>query len=163
MTCQVLPSARSKADEEKRGSNFRRLDAIISLSRVVPTIQLFDAIWQTTFTWLRQTCPKACEYLQETYFQPVSIENLQRQFRCNHTLWEASALWFAGFWSGIIGTYPGSSSGTQTLESFHSYWQNRIQAKARAKPTEIGPPFFLTPHPFFLAPPIFFNTPDLFF
>ena len=129
--------ARSKADEEKRGAHFRRLDAIISLSRVVPTIQLFDAIWQTTFTWLRQTYPKACDYLQETYFQGVSVENLQRQFRCNQSLWEASTLWFAGFWSGIIGTYPGSSSGTQTLESFHSYWQTRIQAKARAKPTEI--------------------------
>ena len=38
---------------------------------------------------------------------------------------------------GIIGTYPGSSCGTQPLESFHSYWQGRVRAKARAQPTEI--------------------------
>lgn len=128
---------RSKGAETKRVSNFRRLDDIISLSRMVPTIQLFDAIWQATFAWLQQCCPQAVAYLQETYFQAVAVENLQRQLRCNKSLWEAQTLWFAGFWGGIIGTYPGSSSGTQSLESFHSYWQARIRAKARAKPTDI--------------------------
>lgn len=94
-------------------------------------------VWQVAFAWLRGTCPKAAEYLQETYFVSVKVENFQRQLRCSSTLWGAGAIWFAGFWSGCIGTYRGSSSGTQTLESFHGYWQKRVEARARAKPTEV--------------------------
>ena len=49
---------------------------------------------------------------------------------------EASVL-FAGFWSGILGTYPGRGSGTQTIESFHSYWQSLLRNKIRAAPLKL--------------------------
>ena len=45
------------------------------------------------------------------------------------SLWGGTSLWFAGFWSGIIGTYPGTAGGTQTLESFHAYWQILISSQ----------------------------------
>ena len=128
---------RSDAVEKKAKKEFDQLNDVIALSRSLPTIQLFDAVWQVTFHWLRAVCPRAEKYLQEQYFQYTATENIQRQFRCSTTLWGAKSIWFAGFWSGIIGTYPGSSSGTQTLESFHAYWQTRLEAQARAKPTEV--------------------------
>ena len=126
-----------KENKQKRHKDFDRLDEIITISRTLPTIQLFDCVWQLTFAWLRATCPAAGKYLEKTYFQKVQPENLQKQMRCACTHWGATGIMFAGFWSGIIGTYPGSSSGSQTLESFHSYWQAGIQARARAKPTAV--------------------------
>ena len=126
-----------KENKQKRHKEFDRLDEIITISRTLPTIQLFDCVWQLTFEWLRATCPAAAKYLEKTYFQKVQPENLQKQMRCECTHWGATGIMFAGFWSGIIGTYPGSSSGSQTLESFHSYWQAGLKARARAKPTEV--------------------------
>ena len=127
---------RSRSTDPRR-ANFNQLEAILRISRTLPTIQLFDAVWQLVFPWLHTVCPRAETYLKSTYFKSVTPENLQRQLHCRSTLWGSKHLWFAGFWSGIIGTYPGSSCGTQPLESFHSYWQGRVRAKARAEPTEI--------------------------
>ena len=50
---------------------------------------------------------------------------------------EMSTCYFAGFWAGVTGTYPGSGTGTQPLESFHSYWHLRVRSAARTTPTEI--------------------------
>ena len=59
----------------------------ISISRAVPTIQLFDAIWQLVFAWLHGTYQKIEQYLQGTYFAAVKKDHLQRQLRCSSTLW----------------------------------------------------------------------------
>lgn len=45
--------------------------------------------------------------------------------------------WWADYWAGALGTRPGSATGAQTLESFHSFWQGQIQDQARASPTNI--------------------------
>ncbi|CAJ1458910.1 unnamed protein product [Effrenium voratum] len=119
------------------GSTFGYWEKIVQISREVPTVQLFDAVWQLAFPWLRKKSAQAAEYFQHTYFQKVPVGSLQKGFSCTSTIWGAEGLWFSGFWGGILGTYPGSSSGTQTLESFHAYWQSSIKAKARVSPTEI--------------------------
>ena len=119
------------------GDAFGRLEHNIHISREVPTMQLFDAIWQLAFPWLQKKSAKAEEYLRTTYFQKASVDSMQKGFRCTATLWGAEAFWFSGFWGGVLGTYPGSSSGTQTLESFHAYWQNNVKAKVRQAPTEV--------------------------
>lgn len=116
---------------------FGRLEQIIQISRQVPTIQLFDAVWQLALPWLQKKSAKAAEYLRSTYLQKVPISSLQKGLSCTSTLWDADALWFGGFWGGILGTYPGSSSGTQSLESFHSYWQNTVKGKVRQSPAEV--------------------------
>ena len=48
-------------------------------------------------------------------------------------------MWFAGFWVGITGTYPGSGSGSQTItiESCHSHWHNLICARVRTAHTDV--------------------------
>lgn len=121
----------------QEGDAFARLEQIIHISREVPTVQLFDAIWQLAFPWLQKKSAKAAEYLRTTYFQKVPLDSMQKGFRCTATLWGAETLWFSGFWGGILGTYPGSSSGTQTIESHHSYWQNTVKAKVRQAPSEV--------------------------
>ena len=37
----------------------------------------------------------------------------------------------------MLGTHPGSATGTQTIEAFHSFWQEQIRRKARSKPGEV--------------------------
>ncbi|CAJ1461401.1 unnamed protein product, partial [Effrenium voratum] len=107
------------------------LKKIVQISREVPTVQLFDAVWQLAFPWLRKKSAQAAEYFQHTYFQKVPVGSLQKGFSCTSTIWGAEGLWFSGFWGGILGTYPGSSSGTQTLESFHAYWQSSIKGQSK--------------------------------
>ena len=72
----------------------------LGISRTLPTIQLFDAVWQLVFPWLHTVCPRAGTYLKSTYFKSVTPENLQRQLHCRSTLWGSKHLWFAGFLVG---------------------------------------------------------------
>ena len=80
---------------------------------------------------------RASEYLQTTYFKQLDRASLQRQFWCSVPVWHETNCWFAGLWAGVTGTYPGSGSGTQTLESFHSYWQEAVKQSTRADPRAI--------------------------
>ena len=66
---------------------------------------------------------RAAEYLQTTYFKQLDRASLQRQFWCGVPVWH--------------GTNSGSGSGTQTLESFHSYWQEAVKQSTRADPRAI--------------------------
>ena len=116
---------------------FRRLDAIVRLSRTLPTIALFDVVWRLTFAWLQSISKKAATYLQQTYFQKTQVTALRKQMHVGDPVGGGSSCWFAGFWIGVTGTYPGSGCGTQPLESFHAYWQSAARSQARAAPTEI--------------------------
>ena len=129
---QGKPSKR-KAPSAAR-ANFMKLQNLLHVTRTLPTIQLFDAIWHVAFEWLRSVKKEAAEYLQKYYMVSVSPSNLQRQMRCGAAAWGRDLLWFAGYWAGIIGIYPGSASGTQTIESAHAQWQ-----KSLGKSTEVAP------------------------
>ena len=120
----------------KQRGPFEKLDKVITISRQLPTIQLVDAVWANTFDWLSHINKKAVTYLQKQYFKSVTVENLAKRYRCREAM-RGDRLWFATFWSGIIGTYPGSASGTQTIESFHSAWQSKVQKSARLSPVDI--------------------------
>ena len=120
----------------KQRGPFEKLDKVITISRQLPTIQLVDAVWANTFDWLSHINKKAVTYLQKQYFKSVTVENLAKRYRCREAM-RGDWLWFATFWSGIIGTYPGSAPGTQTIESFHSAWQSKVQKSARLSPVDI--------------------------
>ena len=111
---------RKKTDKE---AAFDRLDASITASRTLPTVILFDAVWHAAFAWLQKVSKSAAEYLQTTYFKQLDRASLQRQFWCDVPVWH--------------GTNSGSGSGTQTLESFHSYWQEAVKQSTRADPRAI--------------------------
>ncbi len=40
-------------------------------------------------------------------------------------------------WSGIIGTHPGTGSGSQTIEAFHSVWQQYVKDSTRNTVTTV--------------------------
>lgn len=115
---------------------FEKLNKIISVSRQLPTVQLLDGVWGATFQWLSRVNKAAVTYLQKQYFKSVSVEGLSKRFRCREAM-RGDSLWFGTFWSGIVGTYPGSASGTQTIEGFHSSWQAKLKKNARASPLEL--------------------------
>ncbi|CAK9086653.1 unnamed protein product, partial [Durusdinium trenchii] len=126
-----------QARAARQADDFATLDEIIQISRILPTAQIFDLVWHFTFAWLETRSKKAVQYLQDTYFRLLTPQSLGKQFRCNRGSWNPEALWFAGFWSGIIGTYPGTASGSQTIESFHARWQAQVQGSVRASPQDI--------------------------
>eukprot|EP00438_Fugacium_kawagutii_P009631 Skav214980 [mRNA] locus=scaffold508:78764:83263:- [translate_table: standard] len=120
----------------QRDKNFDKLDKIIAASRALPTVQLVDAVWRAAFDWLGHVSKPAAEYLQKHYFKKASVSSLSRRFRCKQSV-QGDWLWFATFWGGIVGTYPGSASGTQTIESFHASWETKFKQKLRLSPLNI--------------------------
>ncbi|CAE7644868.1 hypothetical protein AK812_SmicGene6215 [Symbiodinium microadriaticum] len=130
---KVFPRAKGRGRKKaEKDAAFDRLDAIITASRTLPTVVLLDVVWHAAFAWLQKISKSAAEYLQTTYFKQVDRASLQRQFWCGVPVWHETNWWFAGFWAGVTGTYPGSGFGTQTLESFHSYWQEAVRQSTRA-------------------------------
>ena len=123
--------------KDKTATPFDELDDVIRISRVLPTIILFDAVWHVTFAWLQKVSEQACDYLKSTYFNLVERASLEKQFWCGTPVFHSTCCWFAGFWAGVTGTYPGSGSGTQPLESFHAYWQDAVRASVRSDPRAI--------------------------
>ncbi|CAE7527740.1 unnamed protein product, partial [Symbiodinium pilosum] len=134
-----VPSARRQKGgrKDKTATPFDELDDVIRISRVLPTIILFDAVWHVTFAWLQKVSKQACDYLKSTYFNLVERASLEKQFWCGTPVFHSTCCWFAGFWAGVTGTYPGSGSGTQPLESFHAYWQDAVRASVRSDPRAI--------------------------
>ena len=131
----------AKGTKRKRDSlgevSFRELQSLLRITRSLPTIQLFDAIWHVGFEWLQSVKKPAAEYLQKHYMVQVTSANLHKQMHCTAGTWGRSHLWFAGNWSGIIGIYPGSASGTQTLESKHAQWQQELGKYTRVAPQKV--------------------------
>ncbi|CAE7471918.1 Usp36 [Symbiodinium sp. CCMP2592] len=124
---------RSKPAETK---SLQLLERVIQLSRFLQTVVLFDAVWQLTFSWLETVSKKAATYLKQTYFHKVPVSSLRKQMHVGQPVGksEDASCWFAGFWAGVTGTYPGTGSGTQSLESFHAYWQAQVRSKVRTAP-----------------------------
>ena len=66
--CHVVPRkgrGRKKTDKE---AAFDRLDAIITASRTLPTVVLFDGVWHAAFAWL-QKISKSCGISANDIFQ----------------------------------------------------------------------------------------------
>jgi len=106
----------------------------IDSTRAVPTVQLFDALWRVFFHMLQVWEEHdAAEYLRRTYFLSPPLGVLQKLFPfIRSTAWGADDVLFAGHWYGIFGTYPGTGSGSLTLEALHSTWQREIETGTRS-------------------------------
>ena len=51
----------------------------------------------------------------------------------------AMDIYWADYWSGSLGTHPGSGTGSQTLEGFHSFWQSLLSKRTRQSPCKCTP------------------------
>ncbi len=117
---------------------FEELTRLLTVTRCIPTLQLFDAVWQVEFKKLvRAGQGDIAKYLMDTYFVKVTVSNLSKQMRLKTPAWGASAVLFAGFWVGVLGTHPGTGSGTQTIESFHAHWQRSLEGQLRPSPVRL--------------------------
>ena len=116
----------------------RRLMKILSVTRILPTVQLFDAIWRVVFDELRRDGQHAVvKYLMDEFIAEFNVSNLAKNMRVTTAAEGRTTILFAGFWSGILGTYPGTGSGSQALESFHAFWQSLLHKEMRASPVSV--------------------------
>ena len=77
-----------KERSSKKESNFDLLETVIGTSMLLPTVQLFDAMWHRAFKWLESKSKNAVEYLQKQYFQILTPEVLRRQYLCSSGSWD---------------------------------------------------------------------------
>ena len=110
---------------------FRRLDAIVRLSRTLPTIALFDVVWRLTFAWLQSISKKAATYWQQTYFQKTQVTALRKQMHVGDP--GGSCLLASGLASRVH---------TQEVAAARSRWRasmpiaNRLQDPKPAQPRQ---------------------------
>ncbi|CAJ1345601.1 unnamed protein product [Effrenium voratum] len=78
------------------GSTFGYWEKIVQISREVPTVQLFDAVWQLAFPWLRKKSAQAAEYFQHTYFQKEEKTFVTWPARSADALFNSKSLRSAG-------------------------------------------------------------------
>ena len=111
---------------------------LLNDTRFLPTAQLLDAAWRPAFHMMTNAWrePDAKDYLKTTYFHDVTVDVISRLFkRVTLTAWGSPDFLLAGHWYGILGTAPGSGTGSQSLESRHSFWEDiveKTQREARA-------------------------------
>ncbi|CAJ1405087.1 unnamed protein product, partial [Effrenium voratum] len=78
------------------GSTFGYWEKIVQISREVPTVQLFDAVWQLAFPWLRKKSAQAAEYFQHTYCQKEEKTFVTWPARSADALFNSKSLRSAG-------------------------------------------------------------------
>ncbi|CAE7302405.1 unnamed protein product [Symbiodinium necroappetens] len=75
-----LPGAQSERKDDgdetrelnsKAAANFRHLDKIVQLSRHLPTLQFFDAVWHLALQWLESCSKQTFKYWTDTYFDKI--------------------------------------------------------------------------------------------
>jgi len=71
------------------------------------------------------------KYLQKEYIHRTQVASLQKAFNLEVDDHGCRCLWFAPFWAGTLGTVPGSASGSQSIEAFHSCWQRELATSSR--------------------------------
>ena len=86
---------------------------VLGTTRFIPTLQLFDAIWETMFNQLvADGEAETKNYLRAEYFESVALSNIAKIFpQVTHGTFGRNCVWLSGFWYGILGTYPGTGTG----------------------------------------------------
>lgn len=110
--------------------------ALLSETRFLPSLQLFDAIWRVVFHALSlegSAGEAAAKYLKAPFFAEVPAQNLGKKFRFQQAAWGSTTTLFGDHWIGVLGSLPGTSAGSQTVEAFHSCWQSN-QGKSNQHP-----------------------------
>ena len=116
--------------------------AALDKTRILASLQLYDALWRVIFHMMEHKWkePVAAQYLFDWYFKEVPLDVLRKVFKLLHAgCWGKQTMYFSGHWYGILGTFPGSGSGSLSLEARHSDWSKDIQEDSRVDVLKILP------------------------
>ncbi len=134
---------RGGRDNAGRPENAKGRDVLelVEATRMLPTVELFDAIWQVEFAALARRGEEALvKYLKDTYFPTVPLDVLRRVFpNMGGTAWETTHAYLAPHWTGAFGVYPGTGSGSLSIEAFHATWERTVGAATKPNVTELLP------------------------
>ena len=132
----MMRAAYATLTKKTTAAGRQRVDNLIRNARHLPTLEIFSAVWETFLQELQTAdMPGVAKYLEHEYLQWEDKTTLQKHYDLRAA--EGAQLLWAAYWAGVLGIQPGTATGTQALEAFHSFWQRQIQHKARAQPTEI--------------------------
>ncbi len=106
----------------------------LELLRYLPTLDLYSALWGGFLTHLRHIHdePVAADYLgpepPATYTVRDTVANLRKAYNIvvNEDD-EQQLLSFSPHWSGLCGLIPGTATGNEPSEAFHSPWQKQLE------------------------------------
>ena len=132
----AYPKLTSKTTVELRDRTMNFFRA----TRHLPTLELFSASCRAFLRELEAAkATSAKEYLLREYIHCPKKEIVRKFYGLRETMLSDltdDVLW-ADFWCGALGTHPGSGTGSQTVEGFHSFWQSFLSKKARMHPCNV--------------------------
>ena len=126
----------------KREKKFKKRDfgwviASLHTLRHSPVIDLFSALFTGFVKRLQgQGEEVLAEYLGSApYATKVSVQILREQWGLHvNEPTPTTDLLFAGWWSGLLGIMPGTDSGSNAKEAFHSLWAKQLGPLAGHSP-----------------------------
>ena len=102
--------------------------ALLNL-RHIPSLDLFDALYAGfRERMLASGEATLVDYLDTVYVRVVSARAAKEMRMMTRAEEDEAPLYFAGFWSGILGVLPGTGCGSEAGESLHSAWQRQLEA-----------------------------------
>ena len=134
----VHSSVTAKANEELRGRDI----AFMRATRFLPTLEIFSACWRAFLEELScASAGKARAYLLKECLHTQKTEIMKKFFGLRETRLADCTMdiYWADYWSGSLGTHPGSGTGSQTLEGFDSFWQSHIVQENSPEPMHCTP------------------------
>ena len=102
---------------------------VYDILRTVPTIDIFSMAWNAWLETVEHIWqePNVRAYLQGHCSAHTAAE-LRDMFHIPSQASDTDLLSFGFHWVGLAGTRPGTGSGSQSAEAFHSGWKRDLQA-----------------------------------
>ncbi len=97
-------------------------------ARTAVSLDLFSALWRGMFSRITYEFGEnaASEYLRRAYFMEIEASSLEAEVGVAPTAHVATPYLWSGHWRGALGLRPGTGSGNQATEAFHSPFQQEI-------------------------------------
>ena len=133
--CRVCHSSLQSLSTEEAVRS--KVEHVLRLTRFVPTVALFHAIWERYFQELGSSGHESiAAYLKTQYIRKVPANSMKKPGWLRDAP-PGAEVWFGPYWSGILGTLPGTASGSQSIEAFHRFWQGQVSKRTRSGSTSV--------------------------
>ena len=98
-------------------------------TKYIPTLELFNALWTYQFQhYGHRDWHQLRNNLTNQYFDTYTVKELKNMpvVRLLPSHEDSHSLWMADWFSGVLATVPGSSTGSQCVEGYHRAWDHFI-------------------------------------
>ena len=111
-----------------KGVLLKHLQPLLHLTRKLPTVELYSALWRQVFKWMRaQNWHWLIHYLTKEYIKLHTASSLRQMRPLTLLALGDMLLRWSDTHTGLFSIIPGTDSGSQTSEAVNRSWACRLQ------------------------------------